>query len=41
MTSLGVIPMVPKNDSFVEQLADPKSATAEAHYSVRTITGCN
>ena len=36
VTSLGVIPMVPKNESFVEQLADPKSATAEAHYSVRT-----
>jgi succinoglycan biosynthesis transport protein ExoP len=36
VTSLGVIPMVPKSESFVEQLADPKSATAEAHYSVRT-----
>jgi capsular exopolysaccharide synthesis family protein len=36
VTSLGVIPLVPKNESFVEQLADPKSATAEAHYSVRT-----
>ena len=36
VTSLGVIPMVPKNENFVEQLADPKSATAEAHYSVRT-----